>query len=76
MSGERPGPAARVAALIVGAGRAVVARLPPGWRRRLDDRLFGAIFQATRVTNDAYGWPAPPPGGPAAPDDDRAPPPR
>lgn len=55
--------AGRVAAVVVAAGRAVVSRLPTGLRRRLDDRLFGAIFQATRVTNDAYGWRPPAPGG-------------
>jgi hypothetical protein len=32
-------------------------------KHAIDDRVFGAIFQVTRVTNDAYGWPAPPPGG-------------
>jgi hypothetical protein len=34
----------------------VVRRLPQRIRRGLDDRLFSAIFQVTRVTNDHYGW--------------------
>jgi hypothetical protein len=53
----------RVAGVVVGAGRLLVRLLPAGLKRTLDDRLFGAIFQVTRVTNDAYGWKAPPPGG-------------
>ncbi len=52
----------RVAAAVVGAARIVVARLPARWKKTLDDRVFGAIFQVTRVTNDAYGWKAPPAG--------------
>ncbi len=55
--------ALRTAELVLRLGRAMVKRLPPGARKALDDRFFGAVFQATRVTNDAYGWPAPPPGG-------------
>ncbi len=46
--------------MVVGGLRAVVRALPSAWRKGLDDRIFGAIFQVTRVTNDAYGWKAPP----------------
>ena len=53
----------RLAGLVVGLGRGIAARLPKGVKHAIDDRVFGAIFQVTRVTNDAYGWPAPPPGG-------------
>lgn len=38
--------------------------VPERLRRALEDRLFYAIFQVTRVTNDAYPT-RPPPGGPA-----------
>ena len=30
-------------------------RVPSAIKQRLEDRLY-AIFQTTRVTNDAYGW--------------------
>ena len=50
--------------MAVGALRAVFIRLPPGARRALDDRAFSAIFQLTRVTNDAYGWRPPEPDPP------------
>ncbi len=53
----------RLAGVVVGLGRGIAARLPKGVKHAIDDRVFGAIFQVTRVTNDAYGWPAPPPGG-------------
>lgn len=53
----------KVAELGMGAAEAVVRRLPRGLKKQLEDRLFYAIFQATRVTNDAYGWRPPPPGG-------------
>ena len=40
-----------------------VQRVKGGWRRvpialkkSVEDRIFYAIFQSTRVTNDAYGW--------------------
>ena len=42
---------------------AVARRLPRGLKKNMEDRLFYAIFQVTRVTNDAYGWRPPPPGG-------------
>jgi hypothetical protein len=44
-------------------GAALVGRLPQRIRRALDDRLFSAIFQVTRVTNDHYGWRPEEPGG-------------
>ena len=53
----------RVAEAVVGTARQVAKRLPAGLKRAIEDRVFGAIFQVTRVTNDAYGWKAPPPGG-------------
>ena len=31
-------------------------RIPSAIKQKLEDRLFYAIFQTTRVTNDAYGW--------------------
>lgn len=67
---DQPGGVERVAAVVVGLTKTIVRRLPASWRKRLDDRLFGAIFQATRVTNDAYGWsppPSPPDKGPLPP---------
>lgn len=69
----------RVADLAVAAGRGAWGRLPPRLRKGLEDRVFYAIFQVTRVENDAYGWrpDAPsgdaPPGRPAAPHDTRRP---
>ena len=30
--------------------------IPGGVRAFLKQRIFYAIFQTTRVTNDAYGW--------------------
>lgn len=56
----------RVAGLALALGRAVGRVLPAPARRALDQRFFGAVFQVTRVTNDAYGW-RPPPAGPAGP---------
>ena len=45
--------AARLAVRIVRTG----GRLLPGpVRRLLEDRVFYAVFQTTRVTNDNYGW--------------------
>jgi hypothetical protein len=41
---------------VLGLGEAVWKRLPAGARKALETRFFGAIFQVTRVTNDAYGW--------------------
>lgn len=47
------------------AARGLVHLLPARARKALDDRFFGAVFQATRVTNDAYGWRPPEPAAPA-----------
>lgn len=62
----------RVADGALRVGRAVVRRLPARVRRGLDDRLFYAIFQVTRVENDAYGW-RPSPKPPAPPDPESVP---
>ena len=43
-------------------GRALVRALPRTLVRAIEDRVFYAIFQKTRVENDAYGWRPPPPG--------------
>ena len=43
-------------------GRALVRVLPRGILRAVEDRVFYAIFQKTRVENDAYGWRPPQPG--------------
>ena len=58
----------RVGGLVLGAGRLAWAALPARVRDNLENRFFGAIFQVTRVTNDAYGWrPDDTRGGPAQP---------
>lgn len=57
----------RVAGVVLGVGRAAVRALPARARKALEDRFFYAVFQTTRVTNDAYGWRPPPPGGDSAP---------
>jgi len=45
-------------------GRRAVGVLPPRVKQRLEDRLFYAIFQVTRVENDDYGrHPTPESGG-------------
>jgi hypothetical protein len=49
--------------LIFGAGRRLMAVLPMGAVRALENRLFYSVFQVTRVTNDAYGWRPDTPGG-------------
>lgn len=47
----------------LGLGRALLRQLPEGLKKNLEDRFFYAVFQSTRVTNDAYGWrPSTPPG--------------
>ena len=43
-----------------GVGRVVIRALPNRLRKLLDDRLFYAIFQLTRVTNDHYTQPEDP----------------
>jgi hypothetical protein len=58
--------------LFVRVGRRVWRHLPERARKTLEDRFFFAVFQATRVENDAYGWrpddgeqpPTPDPGHP------------
>lgn len=50
------GTAERIARLGLGAGRVLVRLLPGRVRRAIDDRVFGVVFQVTRVTNDHYGW--------------------
>lgn len=52
-----------VGGLVVGGGRAVFRVLPARIQKGLEDRFFGAVFQVTRVTNDAYGWRPDTPGG-------------
>jgi len=42
--------------VLIGVGRRLRPLVPPSARRWIDDRLFGAIFQVTRVTNDNYGY--------------------
>lgn len=59
--------ATRVATGLLAVGRAVGRALPPRLRQRVEDRFFFAVFQVTRVTNDAYGWRPPPAGDPAGP---------
>jgi CRISPR/Cas system type I-B associated protein Csh2 (Cas7 group RAMP superfamily) len=53
---DRHGAGMAVGRLIVGMGRRVKPLVPMAARRWMDQRLFGAIFQATRVTNDNYGY--------------------
>lgn len=63
---HRPGPgggAVFAARALLAAGRVATRLLPQGVRRRLEHRFFGAVFQVTRVTNDAYGWRPSEPGG-------------
>lgn len=50
--------------LVIGCARRVYHAMPPRLQREVETRFFGAVFQVTRVTNDAYGWrPDTPPGG-------------
>lgn len=53
----------RLAKLGLGAARAALALLPRRVVKALEDRFFYAVFQSTRVTNDAYGWRPPTPPG-------------
>jgi len=46
----------RIARGLVRVGRAAARALPSRVRDRLEHRVFYAIFNLTRVTNDAYGW--------------------
>ena len=54
-----------VASTLVKVARRVWNHVPGGMRKHLEDRVYYAIFQTTRVTNDAYGWRPPPPPGDA-----------
>lgn len=45
-----------LASAVLATGRLVVRAVPVGVRKKLEDRVFGAVFHLTRVTNDAYGW--------------------
>jgi hypothetical protein len=45
-----------VGRVLTGLGRRVKPMVPVSVRTWLDDKLFGAIFQVTRVTNDNYGY--------------------
>lgn len=56
MAARRPGRAQRLSAVVLAAGSRIVRALPDRARRSLDDRVFYAIFNLTRVTNDNYGW--------------------
>ena len=53
---EPPSRAERLSGWIVGGLRFVARRVPPKLRKDVEDRIFYAIFQMTRVENDAYGW--------------------
>jgi len=57
--------------VLLRAGRAAASLMPPRLCKSLEDRAFYAVFNVTRVTNDAYGW-RPPPPGPVTPDSDEA----
>lgn len=46
----------RLSRIVMGIGRGIGRILPATVRRRVENRLFYSVFQATRVTNDAYGW--------------------
>ncbi|MFZ5475760.1 MAG: hypothetical protein ACOZNI_03200 [Myxococcota bacterium] len=53
-----------VADAAIATARAIGRVLPKRVVKSLEDRVFYAIFQRTRVENDAYGWrPDAPPGG-------------
>jgi hypothetical protein len=41
---------------VLALGRRVKPMVPASARKWMDDRLFSVIFQATRVTNDNYGY--------------------
>lgn len=54
----------RVAGVAVTAARVAVLALPERTRKRLEDRVFYAIFNVTRIENDNYGYrPDPESGG-------------
>ena len=49
--------------LLRGALRGVRRLVPPGVREAAEQRLFYAVFQLTRVTNDNYGYRVDPASG-------------
>lgn len=53
---DRHGTGMALGRVLLGVGRRVKPLVPVAARRWMDNRLFGAIFQATRVTNDNYGY--------------------
>ncbi len=53
---DRHGAGMAVGRVLVGAGRRLSPLVPRPVRRWVDDRLFGTIFELTRVTNDNYGY--------------------
>ena len=53
--GERRG-AMMVGRALIGGLKAAGRLLPSRLRRRIEDRVFYGIFNATRVMNDNYGW--------------------
>ena len=54
-----------VADLTIAAGRVLSRAMPRRVKKMVEDRIFFAIYQKTRVENDAYGWK--PPEAPAEP---------
>ena len=52
----RHGTGMAVGRLVLGVGRILKPLVPPQARQWMDDRFFSAVFQATRVTNDNYGY--------------------
>ncbi len=52
------------AGLVVKVARVIWKQVPQRLRKQLEDRVYYAIYQTTRVTNDAYGWRPPPPPDP------------
>jgi len=59
MTVGEPSAAARAMVQVL---RAALRRVPAPVRRRLDDRVFYAVHQLTRVTNDHYPGATPSPG--------------
>lgn len=54
--------------VVIGVTRRVYHAMPAAVQRELETRFFGAVFQVTRVTNDAYGWRPDTPAGGEPPD--------
>ena len=70
MSRKVPPPTAR---FLVESLRTLTRVLPAPLRRHLDDRVFYAVHQLTRVTNDHYPGanPSTPPKGDSPPDNEQ-----